>query len=135
MNGKNFFRACCNQMGIPCDTRFKLGAQNSKNSGGYVYHCPPELRTQGAALRRSNYISDRDIYLAWDLSVSGTENKTVFRVRADELENMELGRVKFIRKTLKRCESEKETVYAFDRAAVKQFLTIASDEMQKEAAL
>ena len=124
MNGKNFFRACCNQMGIHCDTRFKLGAQNSKNSGGYVYHCPPELR-----------ISDRDIYLAWDLSVSGTENKTVFRVRAGELENMELGRVKFIRKTLKRCESEKETVYAFDRTAVKQFLTIASNEMQKEAAL
>ena len=48
---------------------------------------------------------------------------------------MELGRGKFIRKPLKRCESEKETVYAFDRAAVKQFLTIASDEMQKEAAL
>ena len=115
MNGKNFFRACCNQMGIHCDTRFKLGAQNSKNSGGYVYHCPPELRTREQRYA-VNYISDRDIYLAWDLSVSGTENKTVFRVRAGELENMELGR-------------------AFDRAAVKQFLTIASDEMQKEAAL
>lgn len=32
MNGKNFFRACCNQMGIHCDTRFKLGAQNSKTA-------------------------------------------------------------------------------------------------------
>lgn len=106
MNGKNFFRACCNQMGIHCDTRFKLGAQNSKNSGGYVYHCPPELRTREQRYA-VNYIGDRDIYLAWDLSVSGTENKTVFRVRAGELENMELGRVKFIRKTLKRCESEK----------------------------
>ncbi len=134
MNGKNFFRACCNQMGIHCDTRFKLGAQNSKNSGGYVYHCPPELRTREQRYA-VNYISDRDIYLAWDLSVSGTENKTVFRVRVGELENMELGRVKFIRKTLKRCESEKEMVYAFDRAAVKQFLTIASDAIQKEAAL
>ena len=29
----------------------------------------------------------------------------------------------------------KRQVYAFDRAAVKQFLTIASNEMQKEAAL
>lgn len=86
MNGKNFFRACCNQMGIHCDTRFKLGAQNSKNSGGYVYHCPPELRTREQRYA-VNYISDRDIYLAWDLSVSGTENKTVFRVRAGELEN------------------------------------------------
>ena len=90
MNGKNFFRACCNQMGIHCDTRFKLGAQNSKNSGGYVYHCPPELRTREQRYA-VNYISDRDIYLAWDLSVSGTENKTVFRVRVGELENMELG--------------------------------------------
>ena len=63
MNGKNFFRACCNQMGIHCDTRFKLGAQNSKNSGGYVYHCPPELRTREQRYA-VNYISDRDIYLA-----------------------------------------------------------------------
>ena len=134
MNGKNFFRACCEKRGIPYKKWFKLGAQNSQSSGGYVYHCPPELRR--AELRYVvNYMRDRDLYIAWDLSTPGTENKVVFRVLRDALEGMQPGELRPICKTLKRCESEKETVYAFDRAAVKQFLTIASDEMQKEAAL
>ena len=127
MNGKSYFCACCEKRGIPYKKWFKLGAQNSQSSGGYVYHCPPELRR--AELRYVvNYMRDRDLYIAWDLSTPGTENKVVFWVLRDALEGMQPGELRPICKTLKHYGWGQETVYAFDRSAVNDFLTLAAGE-------
>ena len=131
VNGKSYFRACCKKQGIPCEAWFKLGAQNSQNSGGYVYHCPPALR--GPQMRYAvNYIKDRELYVAWDLSAPGTEDKTVFRVVAGALDRVQPGELLLISKTLKHHGWGRETVYAFDHRAVNAFLKLAVSEAGKQ---
>ena len=67
VNGKKYFRERCARRGICCDAWFKLGAQNSVNNGGYVYHCPPELRKDGQRYA-VNYVWERELYIAWNVT-------------------------------------------------------------------
>ena len=121
MDGKQYFRACCQQAGLNCAEVFKLGEQSSMCYGGYVYHCP--IRLRGPSHRYAvNYIAERDVYVAWSLNVPGAEKKTVFRVLKKELADMPQGQVRVILKKVYGCEARTESVYAFDRAAVTTFL-------------
>lgn len=131
MNGKTYFRACCLHRGIPCDAWFKLGAQNSKSNGGYVYHCPPELRQDGQRYA-VNYVKERELYIAWDVTHPDAQGKTVFRLLFSALEGMKPGELLAVEKAMKHYGWGKETVYVFDPGAVDAFLSVAAAEKEKE---
>ena len=131
MNGKSYFRACCKRRGIPCDAWFKLGAQNSKSNGGYVYHCPPELRTDGQ-LYAVNYVHERGLYIAWNVTHPDAQEKTVFRLLISALEDAKPGELLAVEKAMKHYGWGKEIVYVFDRDAVDAFLSVAAEEKGNE---
>lgn len=121
MDGKKYFCACCRRVGLDSAEVFKIGEQSSLCYGGYVYHCPTRLR--GPSHRYAvNYIAELDLYVAWSLTAPGAEKKTVFRVLKKELEGMPKGQVRVIIKKVYGCETRTESVYAFDRGAVMEFL-------------
>ena len=106
VNGKKYFRERCARRGICCDAWFKLGAQNSVNNGGYVYHCPPELRKDGQRYA-VNYVWERELYIAWNVTSPD----------AQAVEKAEGHR-----------GWGKETVYVFGRDAVDAFLDVVMAE-------
>ena len=88
VNGKKYFRERCARRGICCDAWFKLGAQSSVNNGGYVYHCPPELRKDGQRYA-VNYVWERELYIAWNVTSPDAQGQTVFRLLQGALEGAE----------------------------------------------
>ena len=121
MSGKQFFCVCCKQMGLDPSEFFKIGEQNTACSGGYVYHCPTRLR--GPSHRYVvNYLSDLELYVAWNLDAPGSRKKTVFRILKRELVHLPEGEVRAILKSTHVPGSPKETVYAFGQTAVMPFL-------------
>ena len=129
-NGKTYFRECCAGRGIPEDMWFKIGAQNAKSNGGYVYHCPPELRKNGQ-LYAVNYVKERDLYIAWNLAIPEARTKKVFRLLFVALEDMKPGKLLTVEKMMKHHGWGQETVYVFDRDAVEAFLDVVTEEKEK----
>ena len=130
MNGKSYFCACCEKRGIPYKKWFKLGAQNSQSNGGYVYHCPTRLR--GPSHRYVvNYLSDLELYVAWNLNAPGSRKKTVFRILKKELEHVPAGELHEVVKSTHKGESKTETVIVFDRAAVTKFLKMVKENARQ----
>ena len=122
VNGKKYFRERCARRGICCDAWFKLGAQNSVNNGGYVYHCPPELRKDGQRYA-VNYVWERELYIAWNVTSPDAQGQTVFRLLQGALEGAEPNRLLAVEKAEGHRGWGKETVYVFGRDAVDAFLS------------
>ena len=128
MNGKMYFQKCCQDAGVDCDTFFKLGAQNAKCSGGYVYHCPHKLRTSSQAYV-VNYLQKLDLYVAWALDDPKAKKKIVIRVLEEPLSRVNRGEVLAISKSLGHYGWGEEIVYAFDREAAPEFIQQVTGEM------
>ena len=112
---KVFFASAARAGGICCDAWFKLGAQNSVNNGGYVYHCPPELRKDGQRYA-VNYVWERELYIAWNVTSPDAQGQTVFRLLQGALEGAEPNRLLAVEKAeghrgwgKRRCMSLAET--------------------------
>ncbi len=127
VNGKKYFRERCARRGICCDAWFKLGAQNSVNNGGYVYHCPPELRKDGQHYA-VNYVWERELYIAWNVTSPDAQGQTVFRLLQGALEGAEPNRLLAVEKAEGHRGWGKETVYVFGRDAVDAFLDVVMAE-------
>ena len=129
MKGKMYFQKCCQDAEVDCGMFFKLGAQTAKYSGGYVYHCPYKLRAPSQT-HIVNYLKERDIYVAWALDYPEAKRKVVFRVLENALSPLNRGEVLEISKSLGHRGWGEETVYAFDREAVPQFIQRVTGEEQ-----
>lgn len=130
MNGKQYFCACCRQMGLNSAALFKIGEQNAQCYGGYVYHCPTRLRAPSHRYV-VNYIAEPGLYVAWSLDVAGSEKKTVFRILKKELEHVPAGELHEVVKSTHKGESKIETVIVFDRAAVTKFLKMVKENARQ----
>ena len=127
MNGKMYFQKCCQDADVDCGTVFKLGAQSAKYSGGYVYHCPPELRKEGQRYA-VNYVRERELYIAWNVTSPDAQGQTVFRLLQGALEGAEPNRLLAVEKAAGHRGWGKETVYVFGRDAADAFLDVVIAE-------
>lgn len=121
MNGKTYFQKCCRDADVDCDALFKLGAQNARYSGGYVYHCPCKLRAPSQTFV-VNYLKEKDIYIAWALDYPDARQKIVFRVLEAPIRQLRPGEILEINKSLSHRGWGEETVYVFDREAAPEFV-------------
>ena len=76
------------------------------------------------------YLKERDIYVAWALDYPEAKQKVVFRVLENALSPLNRGEVLEISKSLGHRGWGEETVYAFDREAVPQFIQRVTEEEQ-----
>ena len=127
MDGKNYFQEVCRQHGIDCDTYFKIGAQNRVEADGYVYRCPKPNR-KPSQIFAVNYLRDLDVYVAWSLKTSKADTYCSFRVLKGELEKLQAGKLLPIVKPIEYSGWGEETVFAFDRTAVDDFLKMCFRE-------
>jgi len=127
MDGKQYFREVCKQNGIDCDTYFHVRAQNTENNAGFVCKCHP-LERKSTQLFLVNYLKSMDIYIAWNLKTSKAGNYNTFRVLKENFNKLEKGILLPIVKSLEYSGWDEEIVYAFDRAAVVDFLKICFKE-------
>ena len=127
MGGKKYFHEACRQHGIDCDTYFKVGAQNRVEADGYVYRCPKPNR-KASQIFAVNYLRDLDAYVAWSLKTSKADTYNTFRVLKGELEKLQTGKLLPIVKPIEYSGWGEETVFAFDRTAVDDFLKMCFKE-------
>lgn len=127
MDGKKYFHEACRQHGIDCDTYFKVGAQNRVEADGYVYRCPKPNR-KPSQIFAVNYLRDLDAYVVWSLKTSKADTYNTFRVLKDELEKLHAGKLLPIVKPIEYSGWGEETVFAFDRTAVDDFLKMCFRE-------
>lgn len=125
--GKKYFREVCQQHGIDCDTYFKVGAQNNVNNAGYVYKCPHTNR-RPSQIFAVNYLRDLDMYLAWSLEEPKASQKDVFRLLKSSLASFQKGKILPVPKSIEYSGWNEETVFAFDRTAVDDFLKMCFKE-------
>ena len=97
------------------------------NNGGYVYHCPPELRKDGQRYA-VNYVWERELYIAWNVTSPDAQGQTVFRLLQGALEGAEPNRLLAVEKAEGHRGWGKETVYVFGRDAVDAFLDVVMAE-------
>ena len=127
LDGKKYFHEACRQHGIDCDTYFKVGAQNRVEADGYVYRCPKPNR-KPSQIFAVNYLRDLDAYVAWSLKTSKADTYNTFRVLKGELEKLQAGKLLPIVKPIEYSGWGEETVFAFDRTAVDDFLKMCFKE-------
>lgn len=127
MNGKKYFHEVCRQHGIDCDTYFKVGSQMIENSAGYVYKCPAPNR-KPSQIFAVNYLRDLDVYVAWNLKTSKANTYNTFRVLKAELAKLQEGKLLPIVKPIEYSGWDEETVFAFDRIALDEFLKMCFEK-------
>lgn len=127
LDGKKYFHEVCRQHGIDCDTYFKVGSQNCVNNAGYVYRCPRENR-KPSQIFAVNYLRDLDVYVAWSLKTSKADTYNSFRVLKGEVAKLQEGKLLPIVKPIEYSGWDEETVFAFDRTAVVDFLKMCFKE-------
>lgn len=127
LDGKKYFHEACRQHGIDCDTYFKVGSQTIENSAGYVYRCPHTNR-KPSQIFAVNYLRDMDIYLAWSLEEPKSSQKDVFRLLKSSLASFQKGNILSVSKAIEYSGWNEETVFAFDRTAVVDFLKMCFKE-------
>lgn len=127
LDGKKYFHEVCRQHGIDCDTYFKVGLQNRVEANGYVYRCPHTNR-KPSQIFAVNYLRDLDVYVAWSLKTSKADTYNSFRVLKAELAKLQEGKLLPIVKSIEYSGWDEETVFAFDRTAVDDFLKMCFKE-------
>ena len=75
-----------------------------------------------------NYLRDLDAYVAWSLKTSKADTYNTFRVLKGELEKLQAGKLLPIVKPIEYSGWGEETVFAFDRTAVDDFLKMCFKE-------
>lgn len=131
IDGKKYFREVCCQNGIDCDTYFKVGAQNNVSNEGYTYHCPRENR-RPSQIFAINYLRDLDVYVAWSLKTSKANGYSKFRVLKRKLDKLKEDHLLSVVKPIEYSGWDEETVFAFDRAVIDDFLKMCFKEEKED---
>ena len=75
-----------------------------------------------------NYVRERELYIAWNVTSSDAQGQTVFRLLQDALEGAEPNRLLAVEKAAGHRGWGKETVYVFGRDAADTFLDVVMAE-------
>ena len=106
VNGKKYFRERCARRGICCDAWLRKDGQR------YAV----------------NYVWERELYIAWNVTSPDAQGQTVFRLLQGALEGAEPNRLLAVEKAEGHRGWGKETVYVFGRDAVDAFLDVVMAE-------
>lgn len=75
-----------------------------------------------------NYVREREMYIAWNVTSPDAQGQTVFRLLQDALEGAEPNRLLAVEKAAGHRGWGKETVYVFGRDAADAFLDVVMAE-------
>lgn len=75
-----------------------------------------------------NYVRERELYIAWNVTSPDAQEQTVFRLLQDALEGAEPNRLLAVEKAAGHRGWGKETVYVFGRDAADTFLDVVMAE-------
>lgn len=123
LGGKEYFQSVCKELGIDWNRYFKLGAQNTINGNAYVFHSDSYGRAETIQFM-INYVKALDAYIAWNLNEPKAKSKSNFRVLTSELSPLQDNQILLITKAIEYSSWNQETVFVFNRTAVKGFLKL-----------
>lgn len=123
LGGKEYFQSVCKELGIDWNRYFKLGAQNTINGNAYVFHSDSYGRAETIQFM-INYVKALDAYIAWNLNEPKAKSKSNFRVLTSELSPLQGNQILLITKAIEYSSWNQETVFVFNRTAVKGFLKL-----------
>lgn len=121
MDGKQYFRDCCEELGFSCDTLIKLGSGNPKDKERFFYQCS-HLKRIPTQLFAVKYFSGEDIYIAWNLQEPYGKGKDGFSLLKREVQGLRSDQILACRKRINNSNHDEETVFAFKPEAVTRFL-------------
>ena len=75
-----------------------------------------------------NYVRERELYIAWNVTSPDAQGQTAFRLLQDALEGAEPNRLLAVEKAAGHRGWGKETVYVFGRDAADTFLDVVMAE-------
>ncbi len=121
MDGKQYFRECCKQIGIDCDTFVQLSAGNPKNSTRFIYQSD-HMKRKDSQLFAVKYFEKENVYIAWNLKERGGSCKNGFSLSKKKIDGLQAGQVLAISKGLGYPSWDMENTFAFGPDAVIRFL-------------
>lgn len=121
MNGKQYFKTCCAELEIDCDTYFKMGEQDPKNDSFFKFKNDYHTRKE-SQIFAINYFKSQNIYLAWSLKRPKANTLNTFTLSKQSVNIIHPSQVLPINKATEHSGWGEEIVYAFQPEAVKEFL-------------
>jgi len=123
MNGKELFKKYCTELGIDCDTFFKLGNQNPKITNRYVYK-NSYLSRKESQLFAINYFKNDNIYIAWNLKEKKASTKSSFILLKNKIKFAFQEEVLRISKGIEYTSWDQEIAFVFQPTGIKNFLIL-----------
>lgn len=116
---QKYFRDCCKQLNIDCDTLFYTGLSHSTSGERLCYYINKEKSP--LPIYAICYFQSMDIYVAWDLKNCRLKrNKlSIAKCKADKVIPNQIYKAT---KHVNNRGGEEETVYIFQPNSVKRFL-------------
>lgn len=121
MDGKSYFKKCCKELGINCDTYFRVHAQKSKTKTHYVCKSDDTKRNDNH-LFVINYNATDNLYLAWNLKQSLSAKRNTFILAIDTVSIINADKVQSLSKIKEHIGHGEEIVYVFPPGAINDFL-------------
>lgn len=123
MNGKEYFRKCCKELGLDLDTYFFLCSQMTSKGNRYGYSCSKAAKME-SQLFAVKYFEHEGFYLAWQLKkLQTTQNFSVSKKEViNRIYNAKKEKTYTVTKYIDRINGEHEIVYLFYPEALKLFL-------------
>ena len=121
MDGKRYFRDCCETMGLDCDSLFQLGARKVAVSErlAHRFDCNKRKPSQIFAVC---YVEKENTYVAWSLKAEKAAGKSVFSVKWSDVDLLLGDTILPAKKTIEFQGRGEELVRAFTPEMVSEFL-------------
>jgi len=121
MDGKRYFRDCCETMGLDCDSLFQLGARRVAVSErlAHRFDCNKRKPSQIFAVC---YVEKENVYVAWNLKAQKAANKSAFSVKWSDVDCLFRNTILPASKAIEHQGRGEELVRAFAPEMVPEFL-------------
>ena len=121
MDGKEYFRECCKDLGIDASEFFRLGNQNGETKNRLRFK-PSYNSEKHSQIFAVNYFSAYGIYVAWRTEVGRITKREVFSIKKEDVSHVPSNYILPISKAVEYSGWAQEMVYAFRLDSVKLFL-------------
>lgn len=91
MDGKKYFKQCCQELGIDSAKFVQLGSGRTNNGTSYKFH--PSTKRIDSHIYAIKYIEPDDIYIAWNLNdhiLKGYDTFTLNKKFVDEISDKKI---------------------------------------------
>ena len=121
MDGKQYFRKCCQKLEIDCDTFIRLGAGAPKNPTRFIYQ-DDYTKRKDTQLFAIKYFAKEDLYVAWNLKEPKARTKNTFSLSKQKAAPLKKNQVLSISKGIEYINWDVENTFVFRPDAVVHFL-------------